>query len=205
MELISELILVRHGNTFNSSEEAVRVGLKQDLPLVLSGEKQAEDLGIFLKKYYSPEVILSAELKRTQRFAEILQQFLRVDTKTDPCLNEIDYGEWGGLNNSEIEERFSKTALENWDKKSVWPENANWQPGEREVIKNVFRISKESLKYKSVLLVSSNGILRYFLKLIEGAFKEAVENNSFKMQTGSYSVLKYKNKAWTIDKWNQKP
>ena len=43
---MTQLLIVRHGNTFETGETPRRVGLRTDLPLSSSGRKQANALQI---------------------------------------------------------------------------------------------------------------------------------------------------------------
>jgi len=54
------------------------------------------------------------------------------------------------------------------------------------------------------LLVSSNGRLRYFLKLIAGEFERRVASKQFKMGTGKVSVLNG-HTNYSLLGWNEDP
>jgi probable phosphoglycerate mutase len=55
------------------------------------------------------------------------------------------------------------------------------------------------------LLISSNGRLRYFLKLISQAFEQRVDNKALKVLTGNVCFFLYENKKWQIKFWNKSP
>ena len=119
-----ELILVRHGNTFQSGDKAYWVGAGEDLPLVSTGREQAILLSTAFKKVrFLPQAIYSGPLKRTAEFAEIIINQLQLNTKTiiDHRLNEINYGQWAGLTSQAVCDQFGKTTLENWEQYSKWP------------------------------------------------------------------------------------
>lgn len=202
------LFLLRHGNTFETSADAVWAGCKQDLPLVEYGRQQAQRVAAALKKYSIKPVIFAAELKRTQAMAEIITNDLEIqEFKTDSRLNEIDYGSWGGLNNQQIAEKFSQTQLEDWTEQSCFPADADWSPSVMQIKSDIAQLCVElQARYvdRDVLLISSNGILRYFLNLIPGCFEERVEQGTFKMKTGHLSLINLSVTA-ELKFWNLTP
>jgi probable phosphoglycerate mutase len=206
------LILARHGNTFDPGAKVVWVGNGEDLPLVQGGVAQALALGESLKKVgFKMERLFCSQLKRTREYARLLVKQMGVskepEVRTD--LNEIDYGNWGGLSTEEIiaKEPRAKEALEKWEKESAWPEISPWTPGPEAMSAQVARLAGE-LVAKGVgdgILVSSNGVLRYFLKLVPGEWERRVCVRDFKMKTGHSGVLEYAQGQWKILGWNLSP
>lgn len=202
-----KIILARHGNTFGENDKVVWAGLKEDFPLVKKGREQAEVLGnSLLKSNLKVKKIYSAELKRTRETATIVQEICGIQNIViDNRLNEIDYGSWGGLSTDEIIARGGKEALELWDKKSIFPVAAGWQPEEAKIIKDITDFYQDlKQQNETVLVVSSNGRLRYFLKLIAGAFEMRVKNQAFKIKTGNVCLLDTEPELRVIF-WNEKP
>ncbi len=205
-----QLMLVRHGNTFNPGEEPVRAGSRNDLPLVERGKEQAKEVAAFLKKNdLIPDAIFCSPLQRTRVFAEIIQQKLGLTTLTvqeEERLNELDYGEWTGLTNKEIEKRFGRESFEAWEEHSRWPEQGNWDSSEEEIIQEVKSLVQEFKKQYSqekILLVSSNGRLRYFLSLIEDELEKRRQSQMLKMRTGHISYLNLETSK--LEFWNANP
>ena len=65
------IYIVRHGNTFDSSDTVLRVGRKTNLPLSISGVKQAEKLALAFRNTHF-EAAYSSDLKRTRQTIEII-------------------------------------------------------------------------------------------------------------------------------------
>ncbi len=206
------IILSRHGNTFNSSAEAYWVGGANDLPLVEEGRNQAKCCGQALKKAgIELDGIYCAPLKRTREYAEIIvsEIGMNIEPIIDERLREIDYGNWAGKSNDEIIELYGRQEVEEWQKYSKWPMSGNWLPGEKKIasaIKSLaMKIVENHKENDNVMVVSSNGILRYFLKLVPGEFDRRVNEQTLKVKTGNLCVISYSGSAFLVDFWNRNP
>lgn len=205
------LLLARHGNTFGPGDKVVMAGSSNDLPLVQRGGEQAEALGKYLlAQNLVPTVVCAGPLRRQHRTAEIIMECSGIpgEPLKDDRLNEVNYGPWTGLSDDEVIEKFGKNAIENWQKQSQFPEN--WPEQESDVRQRVSDFANDLLKNwiedeNTVLAVSSNGVLRYFLTLAKGAFEKAVEDGTFKVKTGHLCQMSYTNGAWSVDFWNKNP
>ncbi|MDP3509504.1 MAG: histidine phosphatase family protein [Candidatus Melainabacteria bacterium] len=203
-----KLILARHGNTFAPGDKVTWVGSANDLPLVQSGLEQAERAATALEGA-KLAAIYCAPLLRTKKFAEIVasKQTTIATPIIDNRLTELDYGDWSGLSDDEISAKFGDS-LKNWINTSTWPNGCHWASNEAEVTAEVQSIVAElEAKHadQTVLLVSSNGRLRYFLKLIAGEFERRVADKQFKMGTGKISLLTSQGKTYSLLAWNQDP
>lgn len=215
---VLNIVLARHGNTFAPGDKVVWAGATNDLPLVESGEQQAHgcagairDAGLVLHGIYT------GPLQRTRVFANIIQQQLAqaaVDSAVfvDERLREVDYGGWTGLSNDEVLARFGehdgRAALEAWEEHSIW-NSKHWIGSPEAITQNVQSLVQELItqytvvgETRTVLLVSSNGILRYFLTLIDGEFERRITDRSFKVKTGHLCWLQYKQNKFTCLAWN---
>ncbi len=207
-----KIILSRHGNTFSATDPVVWVGATQDLPLVDSGILQAQCLAQALKKTnIHPKVVYCGPLKRTRDYATIVLEQLHSSKKpiVDSRLNEIDYGNWAGLTNTQIQEIGEGEELSAWENLSVWPKFAGWEGTPTHMVKEIREFSKDLITQydptDTILVVSSNGRLRYFLKLIPGLFEQTVQDKMFKVATGNICLLTYENRKWQMQFWNKKP
>ncbi len=207
-----QLILSRHGNTFSPQDAVVWVGAKQDLPLVDSGVLQAKCLGLALQKADIPlKAVYCGPLKRARDYATIVLKALSSPLKpiVDWRLNEIDYGTWSGLSNVQIQQMGQGSALSAWENSSVWPENSGWSGSAAQIISEVKALAEDLIEQyeatDTILLISSNGRLRYFLKLISQAFEQRVDNKALKVLTGNVCFFLYENKKWQIKFWNKSP
>ena len=207
-----KLILARHGNTFGFHDKVTWVGSTNDLPLVEEGLAQAQRFGDALAKEEGKiAAIYHAPLLRTKKFAEIIASKLEgeVPLISDERLTELDYGQWSGRTDQEIEQKFGEDCLSGWIDKSIWPENCDWVGSPAQVEEQVKSFADELLKTypgdSTVCAVSSNGRLRYFLKLVDREFEKRVADKSFKVATGRKCVVEFDiNNIPSVSAWNEK-
>lgn len=201
------LILVRHGNTFESGQQAVWVGARTDLPLTSRGEMQAQMAIRYIgQKYPWVKAITAGPLRRTMTSAAIMAAHLGAEFTTDRRLCEIDYGKWEGLTNAQIVERYGATTLEQWEQFGVWPSDMNWQPSPatlKSYLQEVLDEQHEKLKVGPVsrVIVTSNGIMRILHEMITG-HPGGVDT---KVKTGSLCALEPTETGWDIAGWDIAP
>ncbi|HAQ33960.1 MAG: histidine phosphatase family protein [Maricaulis sp.] len=163
---MTRLILARHGNTFGPGDKIVWVGAKEDLPLVDKGEAQARDLGkALVRAGVKPDRIVTGPLRRTRRAADLVAEFTGFSgaIEIDARLKEIDYGPWGGKSDDEIIAAYGEAALADWRDRHVVPAGAGWSPSPGTLKANALAVlSDVSRTSGTVLIVTSNGILRFF-------------------------------------------
>ncbi|MEX0760662.1 MAG: histidine phosphatase family protein, partial [Tistlia sp.] len=128
----------------------------------------------------------------------------------DEQLREIDYGPWEGRSDAELEAAGQGAALAGWRERSIWPAGIGWQPEEATLEARVRAFAEEAVEglpaEDDVLVVSSNGVLRYFLKLVPGAFEAAVAEGTAKLGTGRLSALTHHEPTgWSLVFWNREP
>jgi broad specificity phosphatase PhoE len=56
---------------------------------------------------------------------------------------------------------------------------------------------------QTIFLVSSNGILRFFLYAVAGLFESKQQEGKLVMKTGALSLLEYRQGAWQLSFWNK--
>ncbi len=190
-----KLLLARHGNTFGPGDTPVWVGAEQDMPLVESGQAQARTLGDALKEArLTPTRIITGPLKRTLEYAAIVRDLTDGPVvEIDHRLREINYGAWGGKTTDEIIATHGETLVRAWNDRGQWPEQAAWEPPlsdlRRDLKLLVNDIQDKAGEDDLILLVSSNGILRFFLDLVPGAFALKARDMTLKTATGAVSCL----------------
>jgi len=207
-----DLILIRHGNTFNPGEEPVWIGRRSDLPLAEAADGQAGACAAALAAAgLAPAVFYCGPLRRTREFAALVAARLRAAAplRVDVRLDELDYGAWSGLSKREVIGRFGEEDLLAWESACVWPEGAGWSGSEEETAAEVRAFADDLLaaaeNESCAAAVSSNGRLRYFLKLVDGAFAEAVRRRSFSVRTGNLCWLRHDGGAFRLAGWNIDP
>jgi len=184
---MTRLVIVRHGNTFESGEPPRRIGARTDLPLTAAGVAQAEALARhFAANGVSFDRVLSGELTRTRRTAEAIADGLPIETA--PFLTEIDHGPDEGQPESAVIDRIGNDAITLWETQWVAPEG--WEVGAqwrllawREFVERV----AEELPGGTILLVTSNGAARFALAAL--GLKPGENRAGVKFRTGSYGLL----------------
>ena len=207
-----KLILARHGNTFAPGDPVVWVGKNEDLPLVEKGRAQAQALGAALTaSQIIPAAIYCGPLQRTYEYAKIIcaEAHLNLRPIVEPRIAELDYGAWGGKSNDEVIAHFGEERLRAWTEDSRWPEGCGWGSSEQTVTEEVrsFLASLQDAHTPSevVLIVSSNGRLRYFLKAVDGEFERRRTERALAMKTGNVGLIELTSKAAVIRGWNLAP
>lgn len=201
------LILVRHGNTFGPQDKVVWVGARSDLDLVEKGHEQAAAVAAGLASAgLRSSRIYAGPLKRTHQTADIIatEQGLDADKIViSDDLREIDYGSWEARSNDEIRAEVGDQAIDDWQKRSIWPKGCDWRPDEAGIIAGwkrlLVRIRKENEDDSVVLVVSSNGIFRLVAKSLGLSSAEA------KMNTGAVAHLIGDGFGFSIKAWNVAP
>ncbi|MDE2030401.1 MAG: histidine phosphatase family protein [Alphaproteobacteria bacterium] len=201
---MTRLILARHGNTFGPGDTPVWVGARSDLPLVEKGVAQARALGEALKQaHIVPDFIWAGPLQRTREAARIAAEIAGFDPtriNIETRLAEIDYGAWEGKTNAGIEAAGGGAELAAWDEQSIYPATPGWQPAEAQIIADVVSLLDEA-RGKAGLVVTSNGILRFFAR----AAHNAGNFPGHKVATGHVCIMDYVNGKWCILSWNAAP
>ena len=217
------LIFVRHGNTFKDGEIPTRVGCNTDLELV--EEKRSENAARVIEQYgLRPTKIYSSPLKRTTGTARIILKTLKIYLPIVPLsiFSEIDYGldenqpedavrfrlgkhylaEEKHLEGASLEKILErgKTAIELWDTKAIPP--AGWKVEPEKIITNLRNFASEIEKNETVLVVSSNGIIR-FVPHILNDYESAVKNIKLKVTTGGVCIFENEAGDWKLSCWNK--
>ncbi len=206
------LLLARHGNTFGKGDKVVWVGARTDLPLTAKGREQAQTLGQALAPF-APKIkrVISGPLLRTREHAGIVADKLglKITIEIDRRLREIDYGRWEAKSSEEIQALGAGDELDAWNKTGEWPRSPGWTPPAETVAANVTELAAEcaaTLGESGVaLLVTSNGILKFFLKLVPGAFEDVAAQGALKVATGHCCALRHSARGWEVVFWDRAP
>lgn len=206
--MTTRIVIARHGNTFTKEQTPLRVGAKTDLPLVET--ERGTNIGKYLKmRSFVPAVVFSAPLKRTLETARLAIAALDKDIslKVDERFTEIDYGPDEAKTEAQVIERIGEAALEAWNREAVVPEG--WNVSVKGIIaawKSFAEDVEKEYHDKTVLVVSSNGIIR-FAPYLTGSFKKFAENFDIKVGTGGVCVLEKADgeKHWRVVEWGVKP
>jgi broad specificity phosphatase PhoE len=206
------LLLARHGNTFEPGQTAVWVGARTDLPLTAKGREQAQALAAALASL-KPRIerAIAGPLRRTSEHAEIIAYSVGIEAAVvvDERLREIDYGLWEGKSSEEIRALGGDRELRAWNERGEWPRSPQWAPSPETIEANVTGLAGELAASlpgeRAALLVTSNGILKFFLKLVPGAFEEMAARGALKVATGNCCALRHTGRGLQVVFWNSAP
>ncbi|MDO7834749.1 histidine phosphatase family protein [Sphingobium sp. HBC34] len=193
------LFIIRHGNTFASSADARRVGARTDIPLVDSGQAQADRLGAwFAAQGIAIHRLLSSPLLRARETAaRIAAATGHATDGVRDWLGEIDHGPDEGRPEADVLARIGAQALADWDERGIAPDGwivdadariAAWrdffaEPGQG-----------------TDLLVTSNGAARFAL------IAAGLPLGSLKLRTGAFGELAVEpSGAIRLVRWDERP
>lgn len=200
-----KLLIARHGNTFDKGDIVTRVGLKTDMPLSTSGINQAKALGLYIKNHYQKiDNVFCSELQRTQQTADIALTQAGFTPSITPLsvFNEVDYGPDENQAEEKVVARVGQDAIKAWDEKAILPKGWQLDIDKTKTDLSLF-LQKLTLSANSTtLIVTSNGIARFF-PLLSNVIRQ--ETLKLKLPTASLCQLTYTNEKWIIDFWGKKP
>ncbi len=204
---MTKLIIARHGNTFSSDDTPTRVGKRTDLPLVESGIAQASKIGEYLlQNNILPDKVYCSHLKRTRETADVAIFHAGVNEKPESIelFDEIDYGSDENKVEADVIARIGAHAIEAWDKHAIVPDG--WDVNPAAIIKGWHDFAADILlrDYKTVLVVTSNGIAR-FAPHLTSDFEGFKAGHDIKLKTGALGILSFENSIWSIEEWNLRP
>ena len=192
-----ELIIARHGNTFEPGEPVLRVGRGTDLPLSASGRAQATALGEHLAAQgLVPDQVFCSRLQRTRQTAELALAAMGVSRKVEALaqFDEVDYGEDEGQPEEAVVARLGEEALRRWDEECIVP--AGWRV-DIDQMEQDWRRFASTLPPGRTLVVTSNGVARFAPVALSVAGKVAEP----KLKTAAYGRLVRKG-DWQCAGWN---
>lgn len=204
---MTDIYIVRHGNTFNKGDVVTRVGARTDLPLSTSGQVQAQELAAhFLDRV--PQgfgAAFCSILQRTRQTAEsILSAYANApEICVLDFLREVDYGPDENQPEVRVIARMGAAALEAWDRDAVPP--PGWDISPDDVIAdwaNLLDALSGPQDSQPVLIVTSNGIARFVLDAVT---KIECPLDSIKLKTGAYGLIRTKRRGATLLAWNERP
>lgn len=106
---MTEIILVRHGETEWNAQEVFRGRI--DIELNRTGVKQAELLAEYLGKR-SLTAILSSPLQRAAKTAKLIAGYHEPDVEIASGLIDMDFGEWQSLPLHDVKDRYQELYTE---------------------------------------------------------------------------------------------
>ena len=102
---MTELILVRHGETEWNVEEVFRGRI--DIELNETGLRQTELLAQYLSGL-NIDAVYSSPLRRALNTAEVIARYHKLKVEIASGLTDFNYGKWQGLPHQEVKRRYKK-------------------------------------------------------------------------------------------------
>lgn len=204
---MTDIFIVRHGNTFDKGDIVTRVGARTDLVLSKSGQAQAERLAIHFRDIVPGGfgAAFCSELQRTRQTAEaILAAYKeRPSLQVLDFLREVDYGPDENQPEDQVVARVGEAALQAWDQDAVPP--PGWHVSPDQLIAewtSLLNALSGPQQFPPVLIVTSNGIARFVLDAVT---KVQRFPESIKLKTGAYGLIRTRKDGATLVDWNVRP
>lgn len=204
------LILLRHGQTEYNATQRMQGQLDTELSAV--GVEQARAAALMLREYNVSKII-SSDLARAQRTAEIVGAVLSLDVDFDERLRETHLGQWQGKTHAEVDNEAAGI-------RAHWRNNAGWAPPEGESRLEVARRARpvvdelmeryDQWEDSAVLIVAHGGTISALTSsLLElgpeqyPLLKNLANTNTARLQ----AMPAYKGEPgqtrWYLEAWNQ--
>lgn len=192
--------IIRHAQT--TMNLAGKIQGQLDSPLTNEGIEMARRWGKALMRY-KWDLILSSDLGRTVKTAQLINESLNIPLIFLSELREQSWGRWSGLTLEEIY-RTDKAYLDQWDFENDW----NYAPPDGESRMEVINRAQNRLKKYAdekssgrILVVTHAGVMRFiFLKLLKKNFSP--ENIDY-IQPNSINWLAYENNQFSAVRTNE--
>lgn len=206
--MTTRIIIIRHGNTFTKDQTPTRVGGRTDLPLVET--ERGTNVGKYLKSINMiPDMVYAAPLKRTTETAKlaIAEMGGNIPLELDESFVEIDYGPDENKPEDEVIARIGQDAMDRWNKDAIVPDG--WKVSVSGIVNAWNALSEKvekKFKDKTVMVASSNGIIR-FAPHLTGDFEGFCRDNDIKVGTGGVCIFEKEtgDKHWTCKAWGLSP
>lgn len=194
------LIIVRHGNTFETGEPLRRIGARTDMPLTKSGHTQADSLAHrFARERFRFDRILTGALARTRATADAVAacQTPLIIPEIAQFLLEIDHGPDENALEADVVERIGQDALDAWDRSGICP--PDWIDNRAARIDAWQSLAADARPGGTTVCVTSNGAARFAL----AAF--GVSPPSRKLRTGAWGTIVLDGKTAQLVDWDVRP
>ncbi len=186
-------MLWRHGQTTWNAEH--RYQGQTDIPLDDTGTVQAERAAQRLATL-RPDALFSSDLTRAQQTAAPLAELTSLPVTLDKDLRERNGGDWEGLTDIEIRERYP-------EQRATWaPPNGEPTPVVADRVATAYaRIADALEPGQLAILVGHGASLRLGMERILGMPVEGLPTLGGLVNC-SWSVLEFRNAHWRLNEYN---
>ena len=187
---MGKIYLIRHGET--NSNLGHKFQGRIDMPLNGNGLQQARKMAKYMadKKI---DAIYSSSMLRARMTAAELAMVKNLPYRNLDSLREISFGDWEGLEYSEISRRWPKEMDAFLNRPAEWvpPNGESFPEAEKRCVAAFEQIFDECGHGKNIAIVSHGGIVRLQLCMVLGI----PLNNLWKLSVYNVSVS-------TLSDWN---
>lgn len=197
---MTEIILVRHGETEWNVEEVFRGRI--DVELNETGLRQAELLAEYLSGV-KIDAVYSSPLRRALKTAEVIASYHKLEVEIAPGLIDFDYGKWQGLPHQEVKDRYKELYAE-WLKN---PHLIKMPDGEslNEVRERALSVvDKVVARYRGTIVLVSHRVVN---KVLICALLR-LDNSHFwniRQDTGTATIFAFENNHFILLRHNLAP
>jgi len=185
-----KVILIRHGATIYSEQRRL-YDTEEYPPINQKGKDEMENLTKWLaiRTPHVDAIYTSSSLRAVQS-ARILSKHYDIDYKEVDSLYERKAGIWGGLTFEQIEEKYPEM-LEKYHENpyEYWPDGGETTQDVRSRIEKVLYSIVQENQYKTVLIVTHEGVIQSAIASILGVTPEC--QGKIVVPTGSASQLNF--------------
>lgn len=195
----TKIILERHGQS-EGNARGIYLG-HTDLPLTEVGREQAAVAAEYLKDE-KIDAVYASDLMRAYQTAEPHAHLRSLEVKKSTRLRELFVGEWEGLHQSEIKEKYGeKMWIERTFRGFTYPGGESLYDAYIRMRDELIRIAKEN-EGKTVLIVSHSAAIRTLWYYLSGYTDENMIDSVPFMVNSSYCVLEYEDGSLTPTQYN---
>ena len=195
---MKRIILARHGESEFNAKGIIQGHIDTDL--TPRGIVQGHLLALDIKKRFQVERVISSDLRRAYRTAQIVGDTLGLEIEKDPRIREMYFGKWEGKSYKEIFDKNRKDFV-NWLRNPIkYP-----LPSQEDRERFLSRLSDFldyilKLNEREILIVGHGGSIQGLLCI---SLNIGLENLwAFKHTNASYSVILFENNNFLLKELN---
>jgi len=197
MKKMTQMVLVRHGETFWNSEGRIQGHFESSLNK--TGLAQAQALAQRFKSQHFA-ALYSSDLSRAYETAGAISEKKGLPILVEPCLRERHLGIFQGVLKRELKRKFPDafTSYKANDANYVIPEGESLKQLSERSIKCLEKLAQKHLG-RRILVVTHGGVLRQlFLHTLGIPFDAA---HRFFSLNSSVNVFSYQDTNWKLEVW----
>ncbi len=188
---------VRHGET--KWNVAMRLQGIQNSELSEKGNQQVESVSKELsnKKF---DMIISSDLGRAIKTAEVINKYHKLDIIRDPSLRERNFGIMEGLTREEILEKYPDVFSAYQKRKESYkiPQGDSLIEFYERVLTGLEKVISLN-KGKRILIVTHGGVLDCIIRMMFNYSLSARRN--FSIYNTAINIFSVMNNEWTLEEW----